>query len=45
MWFMSREEHRVRAFQIRVLRIKFGSLREEATRRCRILHNRDFNSL
>jgi hypothetical protein len=42
---MLREEHRLRAFWIRMLRITFGFLREEATRGRRKLHSMDFYSL
>jgi hypothetical protein len=40
-----REEHRLRVFENRVLRIIFGPKRDEVTREWRKLHNEDLNDL
>jgi hypothetical protein len=44
-WFLTlREEHRLRVFENRVLRI-FGSKRDEVTESLRKLHNEEFHNL
>jgi hypothetical protein len=40
-----REEHRLRAFENRVLRRIFGPKRDEVTRECRKLHNEELKYL
>jgi hypothetical protein len=40
-----REEHRLRAFENRVLRSIFGSLRDDVTGGWRKLHNEEFSNL
>ena len=40
-----REERRIRVFENRVLRIIFGTKREEVTREWRKLHNEELNDL
>ena len=40
-----REERRLRVFENRVLRIIFGTKREEVTREWRKLHNEELNDL
>ena len=41
--FTFREEHRLRVFENRVLRRKFGPKRDEVTRERRKLHNEELN--
>jgi hypothetical protein len=40
-----REEQRLRVFENRVLRMIFGSKRDEVTGECRRLHNEELNNL
>jgi hypothetical protein len=40
-----REEHRLRVFENRLLRRKFGPKRNEVTGEWRILHNEEFHNL
>jgi hypothetical protein len=42
---MLREEHRLQAFQNRVLRWAFGPKKEEVARGCRRLHNEELHNL
>jgi hypothetical protein len=43
-WFLTfREKHRLRVFENRVLRGKFGPKRDEVTGKWRILHNEELN--
>jgi len=40
--FIWKEEHRMRAFENRVLKMKFGPKREDVTGEWRRLHNEEF---
>jgi hypothetical protein len=42
---MLREEHRLRVFKNRVLRIIFGAKRDEVTGDWRMLHNKEHHNL
>jgi hypothetical protein len=45
-WYLAlREEHRLRVFENRVLRRKFGTKRYEVTGECRKLHNEELRDL
>jgi hypothetical protein len=43
--FTSREEHRLRVFENRVLSMIFGPKRDEVPRECRRLHNEESDDL
>ena len=45
-WFMTlKDEHRLRVFENRVLKRIFGPKRDEVTRECRRLHNKELYAL
>jgi hypothetical protein len=44
-WSLTLKKHKLRAFEIRVLRIIFGLKREEVAGGCRRLHNEELRNL